>query len=204
MFLNPTYFHLLIQQIDLSPLETDYTQGGMPFIRGIYDVVESTRRVGGDVDSNLLSATCHLSEPWQISSSPWTSFPTSVKRGVLIPTSPGFVKICLNTQITLKYMWNSIPEKAWTGLVSRCSIMFQKMNSFAYSPSFPIVSPWSWRPTEWMATWDWGLPVAQSGITDPPGSLWRTSPEAVVWAHATSKIPSALLLPEWSSGYKFG
>lgn len=70
MFLNPIYFRLFIQQIDLSPLETDYTQEGMPLAIGIYGVMESKRRLGSDLDFSLLSAACHLSVLWQISPSP--------------------------------------------------------------------------------------------------------------------------------------
>lgn len=56
--------------MDLSPLKTDYTREGMPVTTGIYGMMESKRKLGGDVDSNLLSAACHLSALWHISSSP--------------------------------------------------------------------------------------------------------------------------------------
>lgn len=37
VFFNPTYFHLLIQQIDPSPLEIDYTPEGLSLTIGIYE-----------------------------------------------------------------------------------------------------------------------------------------------------------------------
>lgn len=64
VFFNPTYFHLLIQQIDPSPLEIDYTPDGLPLTIGIYEWCGGKPSGcmdvgGGNMDSNLCSATCH-------------------------------------------------------------------------------------------------------------------------------------------------